>query len=277
MILVEMMRIAASIYLNSAPLVYSFSEGSRSQTTRFLGDRAPARCAEMLKNGLCDVALIPVIEYQRIPDLLIIPHIAVAARRKVASVLLATQCPIEQVRQVALDSSSRTSQALLRILFKYRYTSKPSFFERTPDPDVNSQNMFEDSDAALIIGDPAMRLAASAGELGLRIYDLAEEWRELSALPFVFAVWATREDAVQRFPDLASIFLDAKAEGLKNVEKIVERYAHSLELPSADLHEYLTENVNFDLDEESIEGMRHFFRLARECGVIESERELEFC
>ncbi len=230
----------------------------------------------MLKNGICDVALIPVIEYQRIPDLLIIPSMAVAARRKVASVLLATRCPIEQVRHVALDSSSRTSQALLRILFKYRYTSEPSFFERTPDPDVNSQNMFEDSDAALIIGDPAMRLAASAGGLGLRIFDLAEEWRELSGLPFVFAVWATRRDVVQRFPDLASIFLDAKAEGLKNVDRIVERYA-TLDLPSADLYEYLTENVNFDLDEESIEGMRHFFKLARECGVIESEREMEFC
>jgi chorismate dehydratase len=111
----------------------------------------------------------------------------------------------------------------------------------------------------------------------LRVYDLAEEWRELTGLPFVFAVWATRRDATQRFPDLTSIFLDAKAEGLKNVEKIVERYARSLALPADDLYEYLTENVNFDLDEESIEGMRHFFKLARECGVISTERELEFC
>ena len=93
---------------------------------------------------------------------------------------------------MTLDSSSRTSHALLKILFRQKYNVSPEFAERTPDPSRAFENMFEDSDAALIIGDPAMRLAASAERLSLTIYDLADEWRELTGLPFVFAVWATR-------------------------------------------------------------------------------------
>lgn len=228
----------------------------------------------MLAAGQCDTALIPVIEYQRLPRLRIIPDVAVASKSRVRSVVLAARCPIEEARTVTLDTSSRTSQALARILFARRYGSTPVFTER--EPDANCENMFEASDAALVIGDPAMRLEADAERLGLRVYDLAEEWRAMTGLPFVFAVWAVREetyaDEKGRLPDFAA----AKREGIAHDEEIAARYAEELKLPVAETLSYLRENVNYDLDEENLAGLRHYFRLAHECGLIESERELKF-
>ena len=271
------MRIAASTYLNSAPLVYSFAHGTQRNHAVFLGDTAPARCAAMLAAGQCDMALIPVIEYQRIPRLRIIPDVAVASKSRVRSVVLATRGPLSEAQRVTLDSSSRTSQTLVRILFAQRYGNNPIFTERAPDAEVCCENMFEASDAALVIGDPAMRLEANAERLGLRVYDLAEEWRALTGLPFVFAVWAVREDvcgdASQRLPDFAA----AKREGIARDEEIAAQYAVDLNLPYAELLSYLRENVNYDLDRENLAGLRHYFRLARECGLIEVERELKFC
>lgn len=270
------MRIAASTYLNSAPLVYSFAHGSLRGHYDFIGDAAPARCAALLSAGQCEIALIPVIEYQRMPGLRIIPDVAVAAKQRVRSVLLAARCPLEQVRHVTLDTSSRTSQALVKILFAQRYGARPHFTERTPNAAAGGANMLTASDAALIIGDPAMRLAAAADQLGLRIYDLAAEWRQLTGLPFVFAVWAVREDVLARTSGLVRDFIAAKQEGVARLEQIAAAYADELNLPPDDLLDYLRHNVNYDLDEENRAGMQRFFTLAYEQGLIPAARVLQF-
>lgn len=270
------MRIAASTYLNSAPLVYSFAHGELRHRYKFLGDTAPSRCAWMLATKQCEIALIPVIEYQRIPGLRLIPEIAVASKTRVRSVLLASRGPVEEARNVTLDTSSRTSQTLVKILFAHRYNSQPVFTERTPDAKIECENMLEESDAALVIGDPAMRMSASADRLGLRIYDLAEEWRAMTGLPFVFAVWAVREDACEQSPALVGDFLAAKREGQGRLEEIAAQYTCELGLPQADLLSYLRENVNYDLDAENIAGMRQYFKLAHELGLISKPREPEF-
>ncbi|HMV48651.1 MAG TPA: menaquinone biosynthesis protein [Blastocatellia bacterium] len=270
------MRIAASTYLNSAPLVHSFVQGTLRHHYEFLGNAAPSKCAAMLAAGQCEIALIPVIEYQRIPGLRLIPEIAVASKQQVRSVLLAARRPLEEAREVTLDTSSRTSQALVRILFAHRYKLQPVFRERTPDANVECENMLEGGDAALVIGDPAMRLSASAQRLGVRIYDLAEEWRTMTGLPFVFAVWAVREDACQDSPALVRDFLEAKREGQSKLEEIAAQYVSDLELPQEDLLGYLRDNVNYDLDTENIAGMRRYFDLAYELGVIPEVRELHF-
>jgi chorismate dehydratase len=270
------MRIAASTYLNSAPLIYSFASGTQRGRATFLGDTAPARCAALLAAGQCDVALIPVIEYQRIPHLRLIANVAVASKNRVRSVVLAARRPLREAHTVTLDASSRTSQTLVRILFRYRYRCTPTFVERAPDATVACENMFEASDAALVIGDPGMRLEAQAERLGLRIYDLAEEWRAMTGLPFVFAVWAVREETKLANQANAPDFLVAKLEGLAHAEEIAARYAEELDLPQAELLSYLRENVNYDLDEENLAGLRRYFSLARECGLITEERELRF-
>ncbi len=270
------MRIAASTYLNSAPLVYSFAQGSLRKRYSFLGDTAPARCAAMLAAGQADIALIPVIEYQRIPSLKILPQLAVAAKQKVRSVLLAACRPLTEVRQVTLDTSSRTSQTLVKIILAERYGVQPQFTERLPDAVMNCENMLEGSDAALIIGDPALRLAASAEKLGLQVYDLAEEWRSLTGLPFVFAVWAVRADVSYESRSLVRDFVLAKEEGLTKLEELAASYAENLRLPHADLLNYLRENVNYELDEENIAGLRRYFELAYEYGSIPEIRPLSF-
>ena len=270
------MRIAASTYLNSAPLVHSFSRGQLRDRYAFIGDAAPSHCAAMLAAGRCEVALIPVIEYQRIPNLRIIPEIAVASKSCVRSVLVASRCPLEEVRTLALDASSRSSQALVKILFAERFGRLPDFSERTPDSGVECGNMLEASDAALVIGDPAMRLGLRAARLGLRIYDLAEEWREMTGLPFVFAVWAVRDDAGADAQAIVRDFLEAKREGIAQTDAIAAHYAAQLGLPCHDLIAYLRDNVNFDLDEENVAGMRRYFELARDHGLIAGVRELRF-
>ncbi len=252
------MRIAASTYLNSAPLVYSFAKGAKTTHATFLGDTAPAACSRMLERGECDVALIPVIELLRIPDLIVIPDIAVASKYRVRSVILASKVPIERARRVALDASSRTSQTLVQILFKHRYLASPDLVERIPDVASGCRYMLDDCDAALIIGDPAMKFATSAAERQWQVYDLAEEWRSMTGLPFVFAVWATRDGQIAR----SKAFLEAKAEGLAHCKEIAAEFSRHLDLPEPELLDYLLHSVNYDLDSENVAGMERFFELA---------------
>ncbi len=270
------MRIAASTYLNSAPLVHSFAAGTQRHRVIFLGDTAPSRCAQMLASGQCEIALIPVIEYLRIPHLRIIPNVAVASKHQVGSVILAAHCDLEKANNIALDCSSRTSQTLVKILLARRYHNQPVYCERTPDVAHGCANMFEGTDAALLIGDPTFELKANAERMGLQLHDLAEEWRALTNLPFVFAVWAVREDALDEYRRACLDFELAKREGIVRIPEIAAQYAATLRRPLPELLLYLRENVNFDLDEENVAGLREYFRLAHECGLVEENRALTF-
>ncbi len=270
------MRIAASTYLNSAPLVHSFTAGMQRKRVIFIGDTAPARCAQMLANGQCEIALIPVIEYLRIPNLRIIPNVAVASKQRVGSVLLAARCNLASVTKVALDASSRTSQTLVKILLARRYQNQPVYCERTPDVIHGCANMFEGTDAALLIGDPTFELKSKAAGLGVHLHDLAEEWRGLTGLPFVFAVWAVREDALDDYRRVRLDFEMAKREGVDRIAEIAAQYAATLQRPVPEMLQYLRENVNFDLDEENTAGLREYFRLAHDCGLVERNRALQF-
>ncbi len=265
--------IAASSYLNAAPLCYSFVYGAQKGRCTFLSDEAPARCAELLAEGGADAALIPVIEYQRIPGLRIAPGGCVASKRSVRSVLLASRVPITQVRSVALDTSSRTSAALIQIILGHFYNLSVSY--RSSPPKL--EDMLESNDAALIIGDPAMLIDRSA----LYVYDLAEEWRKHAGLPFVFAFWAVRADSTAWFghnaaDDSTIDFLAAKLEGVAHANELADLYGERLGLPRDDLFSYLTEAISYDLDEESLRGLRFYYQLARECGLIQEARDIEF-
>ena len=265
--------IAASSYLNAAPLCYSFVYGAQKDHCTFLSDEAPARCAELLAEGRADAALIPVIEYQRIPGLRIAPGACVASKRIVRSVLLASRVPITEVRSVALDTSSRTSAALIQILLGRFYNLRVSY--RPSPPEL--EDMLESNDAALIIGDPAMLIDRSA----LYVYDLAEEWRKHTGLPFVFAFWAIRADSSARFgrdaaDDRMIDFLAAKLEGVAHAGELADLYSERLGLRRDDLFNYLTEAISYDLDDESLQGLRLFYQLASEGGLIQEARDIVF-
>lgn len=265
--------IAASSYLNAAPLCYSFVYGEQQDFCEFLSDAAPARCAEMLAEGRADAALIPAIEYQRIPDLQVAPGACVASRTEVRSVLLASRVRLEQIRTVALDTSSRTSAALIQIILGRFYGVAAQYHQAPPKlPD-----MLEQSDAALIIGDPAMLIDRSS----LHVYDLAEEWRKHTGLPFVFAFWALRGDSTAAWGEGHTTegridFQKAKIEGVRHAEQLADIYSQRLGLPRSNLLSYLTQSISYDLDEESLRGLRLYYELAYECALIAQPRDLVF-
>jgi chorismate dehydratase len=258
-------KLAASIYLNSAPIVYAFAEGTQSERCEFLGHTAPARCADLLASGAVDVALVPAIEYQRIGGLAAARGVCVGARRRVRSVLLISRKPIDQLRTIAVDTSSRTSATLLRIVLERFRGLTPTY--RPAPPDLPA--MLATCDGALIIGDPAM----TADTRGVEVYDMAELWRESTGLPFVFALWAIRPERV-RPADLD--FEAARREGLAAAPALAARYAETLGLPAADLLDYLTSNINYTLDDESLRGLATFYELAAEIGATPAARPLVF-
>jgi chorismate dehydratase len=261
-------QVAASIYLNAAPLCYSFMTGRHKDDCEFLPDAAPARCADLLKAGQADAALIPVVDYQRISGLRVVPGACVASRNVVKSVVLASRVPIEKVTSVALDTSSRTSAALIQIILRRFYGLAPRF---NPAPPVVSE-MLELNDSALVIGDPAMLIDRTS----LKVYDLAEEWKKQTSLPFVFAFWAVRNDSRRLFGKEGVDFVEAKREGLEHLEEIASSYAKKLGLPESELLSYLRDNISYDLDQDALTGLDLYYRLAHEEGLIPEHRPLDY-
>jgi len=259
-------RIAASSYLNTAPLIWSFLHGPESDAVELLTDESPAHCADLLARGEVDVALVPVIEYQRIPDILIVPGVCVGSQAEVRSVVLASKPDdLKRVRCVALDDSSRTSVALVKIIFREFLGFEPEW--RIMRPDLNT--MLNENDAALIIGDPAMKVQPGA----LSVFDLATLWHRYTNLGFVFAMWMARESGAERVR--AIDFAGARDEGLANMNKIVASYETSLGLPRGELESYLTRNISFRIDRELIEGLELFFDLAYRHRLIDERRNLK--
>lgn len=275
------LRVSVVRYLNTAPLVWGLEHG-RPRLRYRLNYTTPAACADDLRAGRADLGILPAIEYQRIPGLVLIPHIAVASERKVESVLLISRGPARRARRVALDTSSRTSAALVKILFAQHWRKEPEYIEA--DPDLTA--MLGQADAALLIGDPALRFALHspvAGATGLgrnvHVYDLAEEWWRMTNLPFVFAVWAVRPQAVPAARDrraLVGDFLESRRQGLQNLEEIAHSAAARLQVSGGQLERYLRQSIDFRLDAPERGGLELFFRYARELGLIEELRPLEF-
>ncbi|MCA1815175.1 MAG: menaquinone biosynthesis protein [Acidobacteria bacterium] len=258
-------RVAASSYLNSAPLIWSYTRGSRRRAVELLTDTAPARCADMLARGEVAAALVPVIEYQRLPEVAVVPGVCVGARRAVRSVVLATRRDdLRDVRRVALDESSRTSAALVRIIFREFLGHDVETAPRAADVGA----MLAGADAALVIGDPAMTFPRA----GLFVHDLATLWREHTGRGFVFAMWMAHESALEAVR--AADFAGARDEGLAQVGEIVADYERRLRLPREELRDYLTENVCFELDDDLRAGLELYFALAHKHGLVERVRPL---
>jgi chorismate dehydratase len=251
-------------YLNTAPLVWGMTHGSLHDCFE-LAFTTPARCADDLRDGRADIGIIPSIEYQRIDGLKLLPGLAIACKQRVRSVLLLARLPLERVRTVALDTSSRTSAALVQVLLrkfhKLDVTTRPA----SPDPEA----MLRSADAALLIGDPALVYAGNA-----RVYDLAEEWRRFTGLPFVFAVWAYRPGPTLDPKALARDFAQSRDEGLAHLDDIAAEWAPRLGLTADAVKIYLTENIDYTLDEENLAGLSLFYHLADEVGAARRVRDL---
>ncbi len=267
------LRISAISFLNTAPLMWDFENGPSAGQLRQdfqISYTIPSHCAQQLKEGSADIGIIPVAAYVSIPDLVIVPDVAIAAKNKVRSILLVSKTPLEKIRSVATDDSSRTSAALVEIFLRRFVGTDPGFTRQKPD----LKEMLQWHDAALLIGDPALQARVD----GYYVFDLAEEWRRWTGRPFVFAFWAMRKAALAEGRDLgiARVFQQSRDNGLQHIPEIASAWAPKLALSAGLITDYLTDNVDYFLDQENLEGLRLFFRYGAEAGIFPRAPELEF-
>jgi chorismate dehydratase len=287
------LRISIVEFLNTAPLVWGFTDGPLEGRYE-LSFAVPSQCAEDLRAGRADVGIIPSIEYQRMEGVVALPGMAVAAKNEVRSILVISKMPIEHVRRFALDTNSRSSVGLVRLLCHGHWNIAPEFVDAAPNPDA----MLAEADAALIIGDPALSLRAKVDALEAKVpgsepccggdpdeqpvkdietlfvYDVAQQWREMTGLPCVLAIWVARRGTVT--PEIVADFQASREYGLARIGEIAEAAALKLELPPRSLERYLTENIDFSLDEENLAGLTRYFDDCAAAGLIPRARPLEF-
>jgi len=251
-------RIGAVHYLNVRPLVHGLDAEPRFDL-RF---DPPSRCAALLAEDAIDLGMIPTIEYARAGGYRIVPGCSIASFGEVASVALFTRVPLERVRSIAADTSSRTSVALLQILCARRFGIAPVFQPMPPDPAA----MLAACEAALIIGDPALFLDSVA--LGLTKVDLGAEWRALTGLPFVWAFWAGRADAAD--PGVVRRLNGARDEGIRHLDEIAAAYSPGDPRRIAIGAQYLRDNMRYGLGEAEQAALAAYYREAAALGLAPS-------
>jgi chorismate dehydratase len=266
------LRISAISYLNTAPLMWDFEHGEAGRDFD-ISYTLPSACARALADATADIGIIPAAAYAEIPDLQVLPEVAIASRRAVRSNLLVSKVPIEKIRTVALDTSSMTSVALTKVLFEKWLGGGRTFAPMAPDVD----KMLADHDAGLVIGDPALKIDRARYET----LDLAEEWIRYTGKPFVFAFWAVRGEALRWAPqslDLPTIFQRSRDHGLEpfNLDHTAREWAARLAMGEADIRAYLTDNIHYELDAGCLEGLQLFYRYAAEIDALPEVRELQF-
>jgi len=271
------LKISAISYLNTAPLMWDFEHDQAGAGLSFdISYTIPSACAAALRAGTADIGIIPAAAYTTVPDLVIIPDVAIASRRAVRSILLVSKKSVDpmwkQVRTVALDTSSMTSVALAKILFAKWLGGARSYKAMAPDLDA----MLRACDAALLIGDPALQVDRTR----YFTLDLAEEWVARTGKSFVFAFWAIRKQALagRNAAAIAEVFRKSRDHGLspKKLEAIAQEWAPRLGLTVEMVRVYLTHNIHYYLDPPCLEGLALYYRLAAEIGALPQAPELHF-
>jgi chorismate dehydratase len=270
------LRIAAINFLNPAPLMWDFEHAPSDAelALRYRIDRmSPAACADRLADGTSDIGLIPIAALAGNPSLRIMPGSTIASKGHVRSLLLVRRAsqPLTAVRTVAADIASRTTLAYARILFHKWGNPTVPFVPASADLDA----MLEKADAAILIGDPALlaleeqenRLERTSEQL---IYhDLAYEWRSLTGLPFVSAVWCASA-ACPLDDRIIGDFNQSRIHGLQHIEALAAEWSRKMPVPESTIRTYLSHNIHYTLDKECVEGMNGFFRAASELSILPS-------
>jgi len=283
------LRIAAINFLNPAPLMWDFEHPPLAGplSLRYQIDRmTPSECASRLATGEADIGLIPIAALASNPTLRILPGCTIASKGRVRSLLLVHRAaqPLTALRSVAADTASRTTVAYARILLDRWGNPDVPFIPATADLDA----MLDIADAAILIGDPALlALEEQANRFertgeNLVYHDLAAEWHALTGLPFVSAVWGVAASVGSPVPgpsvpgplvpaslgQITTDFIQSRNHGLQNMDALVTEWTAKLPLSEQTIRTYLTTNIHHTLDEECIEGMRVFFRIATSLDIL---------
>ena len=254
-------------FINSQPLLGPLMKRASGAGLEIRTD-SPARLADQLSSGKLDMAMIPAIEYLKQADRFrIVPNVSISSRNKVGTVLLVSRVPLNDIRSLALDNRSRTSIALFRILYSNVIPEGLKLTRHEPDP----EKMLNHHDSALIIGDQALGISKE----GVSIYDLSEEWFNQTGKTFVHAVIAVRE-GIKVENRIIQTLLDAKQEGLQNLDMIVQTQANKTGHPLFLLRDYLKNKIRYDFGEEEMEGLMHFQSLCHEFGLVPKKFPLRF-
>jgi len=247
------LRVCAVSFLNTCPLVWGLQHGPQKDLFD-LSFEIPSVCADRLAAGTADIGLVPVIEARR-QRLAFVPGLGIACNGPVRSILLVSHVPAPEIRTVAVDSSSRTSVALAEVVLRERFGVTAQLISHTPQLEA----MLELADAALLIGDPALRFHPD--ELPYHVYDLGQEWKWMTGLPMVFAVWAARAGVLE--PEVMAVLHASYGFGRERMEEIISRESALRGFPEEVVRQYLTHYIHFALTAEFAKGMQRFLDSAR--------------
>jgi chorismate dehydratase len=259
-------RLGVVSYLNTKPLVRAFETGAIEHDFELLFD-LPSACARRLHAGETDVALIPSIEIARASvPYSVVPSVGITSLGPVTSVLLVHRTDTREIQSLALDNGSRTSAALVQIVLARQFGCRPTVFESVPDLDA----MMRQADAALVIGDAALELDRKT----FGVIDLGQAWTEMTGLPFVYACWTGRPDALT--PQAASKLVQAKELGCDEIPAIAEAYASAHRHPPETYNRYLEDIIRYSMGEPELEGLNRYYAYAMELGLIDQAPTLGF-
>ena len=253
-------RIASVSFLNARPLIHGLEHDPR---VRLLLD-VPSKLLDLLRTNQADVALLPVIDYQRLENLTIIPAGGIGSDGATLTVRIFSRVPIAQIRTLACDPDSHTSVALARIILARRHNLRPEF------TDLSRASDTDPTQARLLIGDKVV----CEGPRGYpHQLDLGDEWKSLTSLPFVFATWMARSDHPD-LPQLHELLAAAKRSGLAALDAIIRNHGVPRGWPAPLAQAYLTRHLTFDVGARELEAIRTFHRLAADEGLIPPPRPL---
>jgi chorismate dehydratase len=246
------LRLGSVSFVNARPLIYGLDASADVQLTLDV----PANLLDGLRASRFDLALLPVIDYQRMDGLTLLPAGGIGSDGHTLTVRIFSRAPIENIRTLACDPDSHTSVALARVVLSRAYGLRPEFAELKHDGGASH-------DAQLLIGDKVICEEPAGYPHQL---DLGEAWKDLTGMPFVFAAWMGRAEAMSAFAD--ETLRSAKRAGLAHVDQIVQRYAIPRGWPAPIAREYLTRYLQFDIEEPQLEAILAFHRFAAEDGII---------
>lgn len=248
-----MFKLGTVPYLNAQPLHRTL----QSRTDIEIVGAVPVLLAPQLAAGECDVALIPVVEYFRGVGEEIISNAAICSSEEVRSVLVFHRTPVEEIRTMAIDQSSRTSVAMQHVILADAYGIMPE--RGVLSPDFNA--MMQNHDAALLIGDPALEARPLAQEQGIEILDLGAAWTKLTGLPFVYAAWVARRGLeTEKKDELAALLNQARDEGIELIADIAADNPTHINISAADIESYLTFAIEHTMTDSHVAGLTEFRR-----------------
>ena len=249
-----MLRVGSVSFLNAKPLIYGLEDDHGLD----LSLEVPSRLLDGMRRGDYDVALLPVIDYQRMDGLRLLTAGGIGCDGPTLTVRIFSRVPIKQVRTLACDTDSHTSVALARVVLAETYAAAPEFVP------LAQGGHTDPSAARLLIGDKVVSEEPAGFPHQL---DLGEAWKKLTGLPFVFAAWMAREGV--RLGDLPARLAAAKRAGLKNVEGIVSREAAPRGWPAEVARRYLTDYLRFDIGTDQLRAIEQFHALAFKHGALQ--------